>query len=65
MKDELTTDMQFEFMDGEVSKRDFYIFSISGAIARGIPKEEACKQHGISVEEYDANIDRVLNDPSW
>jgi hypothetical protein len=65
MKDELTTDMQFEFMEGEVSKFDFYIFSISGAIARGISKEEACKQHGISVEEYDANIDRVLNDPSW
>lgn len=65
MQEELTTDMHYDFMQGEVSKKDFYIASIFGAIKRGIPKEEACSKHGISVEEYDANIDRVLSDPTW
>lgn len=63
--EELNTDMHFEFMQGEVSKKDFYIASVFGAIGRGVPKEEACRQHGITVGEYEANIERVLSDPSW
>lgn len=65
MQEELTTNMHFDFLQGEVSKKDLYIASIYGAIKRGVPKEKACQQHGISVVDYDSNIDRVLSDPSW
>lgn len=64
-KDELTTEMHYEFMKDKVSHFDFMVFAASGAIRRGVEKAEACKEHGITVEEYDANIDRVLSDPSW
>ena len=61
MAEELTTDMHYEFFEGEMSKRDFYIFAVSGAISRGVPKQEALKKYGISEDEYDANIERVLS----
>ena len=61
MKEELTTLMHAEFMEGEMSRFDLIVLSVFGAIRRGIPKKEALKQHNISEEEYDANIDKVLN----
>ena len=64
-REELTTAMHHEFLKGEVSENDFKIASIFGAINQGVSKEEACMTHGISVAEYDANIERVLADDSW
>ncbi len=63
MKEELTTEMHYEFLeDMGVDKKDYMIFAACGMMKRtGCSKEEACKRYGISVEEYDANIDRVLN----
>ena len=61
MKEELTTLMHSEFMEGEMSRFDLMILSVFGAIRRGISKKEALKQHNITEDEYDTNIDRVLN----
>ena len=61
MAEELTTKMHYEFVEGEISKRDFDIMSVYGAISRGVPKQEALDEHGMSAEEYDANIERVLS----
>ena len=66
MEDELTTEMLYEFLeDSGVSKRDFFIYAVSGAIARGVPKAEALERYRITEEEYDSNIDRVLKDETW
>ena len=65
MKDELTTVMHAEFLEGEVSPTDLAVYAVFGAIRRGADKADACRDHGISVEYYDANIEQVLNDPSW
>ena len=66
MKEELTTDMQYEFMEIDgVSRKDFHIFAASGAISRGVPKKDALAQYGLTEREYDDNIERVLSDTSW
>lgn len=39
MENDLTTEMHYEFFeDSGISKRDFFIYAVSGAIARGVPK---------------------------
>lgn len=63
--DELTTEMHYEFLKGDVSHFDLMVYAASGAISGGISKEKACKRYGITVEEYETNIKRVLSDPSW
>ena len=67
MEEELTTEMHYEFLkDMGVDKKDYMIFAASGMMKRtGCSKEEACKRYGISVEEYDANINRVLKTDDW
>lgn len=64
-EDELTTEMHYELLKDEVSHFDLMVYAASGAISGGMSKENACKKYNITVEEYDSNIDRVLNDPSW
>lgn len=66
-KDELTTEMHYEFLeDMGVDRKSFMIYSASGMIERtGCSKEEACRKHGITVKEYDENIDRVLHTDDW
>ena len=66
-KDELTTEMHYEFLeDIGVDRKSFMIYSASGMIERtGCSKEEACREHGITVQEYDENIDRVLHTDDW
>ena len=65
MKEELTAEMHYDFMKRDVSRFDFKVFAVEGDIRQGKSKEEACKRRGITVEEFDANIERVLSDPSW
>lgn len=60
-KEELTTEMHAEFMDGEISMNDMKIMGVYGAISRGISKTEALKKYGLTEEEYCANIERVLS----
>ena len=66
MKENLTAKMHYEFLEEKgVNKRDFFIFAAAGAISRGIPKADALKEYNITEEEYDANIDRILNTDDW
>lgn len=60
-KEELTTEMHSEFIGDEISKIDLYVMGVYGAIARGVTIEEALKKYGLSREEYETNIDRVLS----
>ena len=64
-KDELSTEMHYEFMEDSVSREDFMVYAASGAIAKGESKEDACKKYGITTDFYDENIQRVLTDSSW
>lgn len=60
-KDELTTEMHSEFIGEEISKFDLYIMGCYGAIARGVPLNDALAKYGLTREEYESNIDRVLS----
>ncbi|MFG6385765.1 MAG: hypothetical protein K1V80_04760 [Muribaculaceae bacterium] len=60
-KEELTTEMHSEFIGDEIPKIDLYVMGVYGAIARGVTIEEALKKYGLSREEYETNIDRVLS----
>jgi len=59
-QDELTTEMQYEFVSDEISHEDFKVFAVSGAIKRGLSKEEALARYKMTEEYYDANIERVM-----
>jgi len=59
MKEELTTEMHAELLETEMPRQDLRIWSIFGAIKQGMPKAKACKEHGISVEEYDKAIAKL------
>ena len=65
MMDELTSKMHYEFLSDEVSYFDLRVASVYGAIKRGILKEKALIQYELTEQEYEDNIDRVLNDNSW
>lgn len=53
--------MHFEFLGEEISEFDLSIMSVYGAIQRGLTKEEALKSNGVTEEDYDANVERVLS----
>jgi uncharacterized protein YkwD len=59
-KEELTTAMHAEFMEGEISAKDMKIMGVYGAIGAGSSKSDALKKYGISEKEYNENIKRVL-----
>ncbi len=63
MRDELTTLMHEEFIGYEIPHLDLMVMSVYGAHRRGVPLEQALKEHGISKQQYDDNIDRVLSTP--
>lgn len=60
MKEELTTKMHADFLaeDGW-TKLDVMVLGAYANILKGIKKADACKKHGITEDQYDANIERV------
>lgn len=60
MKDELTTEMHWEFMADEMTREDFLVIAVRGAMNRGATKAEALKKYGLSEEYFDANYERVM-----
>ena len=60
MKEELTTAMHADFLaeDGW-TRLDVKVLGAWANILKGVSKVDACKKHGITIEEYDANIERV------
>ncbi|ADE81138.1 hypothetical protein PRMUPPPA20_14290 [Xylanibacter ruminicola] len=59
-KDEFTTMMHADLLaeDGW-SRLDVMVLGAYANILKGIKKADACKNHGITIEEYDENIERV------
>ena len=60
MKDELTTEMHWEFLEGEMPREDFLVMAVVGAMNRGASKADALKKNGLSAEFFDANVERVM-----
>lgn len=60
MQDELTTEMHWEFMQDEMTREDFLVMAVVGAMNRGATKAEALKKYGITEEFYEANYERVM-----
>ena len=60
MKDELTTEMHWEFMEDEMTREDFLVMAVRGAMNRGATKTEALNKYGLSEEFFDANVERVM-----
>ena len=60
MQDELTTEMHWEFLEGEMPREDFLVIAVVGAMNRGSTKAEALKMYGLSAEFFDANVERVM-----
>lgn len=54
-------DEAFGLMADEIGVKDTAVMGVYGAMARGLSREEALKKYGLSEQEYDNNVDRVLN----
>lgn len=62
MKEEFTTRMHAEFLGDEIPLEDLQVMAVyAQCVKSDISLEEACKNEGISVEYYLANVNRVLN----
>lgn len=62
MQEELTTKMHAEFIGDDISDLDLRIMAVYGAISRGTEKESALREYGLTEQEYNENIDRVLSE---
>ena len=60
MQDELTTEMHWEFMQGEMTREDFLVMAVRGVMNRGATKAEALKKYSLSEEYFDSNVERVM-----
>lgn len=60
-KEELTTEMHSEFIGDEIPKFDLYVMGVYGAVARGLSLDEALVKYGLTREQYESNIGRVLS----
>lgn len=62
MKEELTTLMHSEFIGREIPIDDLLVMSVWAQVNRkGIALETACADCGISVKQYQDNVERVMN----
>ncbi len=60
MQDEFTTEMHWEMMHDDMTREDFLVMAVRGAMNRGVTKAEALKKYGLSEEYFDANYERVM-----
>ena len=60
MQDELTTEMHWELMQGEMTREDFLVMAVRGAMNRGATKAEALKKYDLSEEYFDSDVERVM-----
>ena len=52
--------MHWEFMQGEMTREDFLVMAVRGAMNRGATKAEALKKYSLSEEYFDSNVERVM-----
>lgn len=53
--------MHAELLGEEISLYDLRVLSVYGAMTRGFNKTAALAKYKLTEEEYDNNIERVLN----
>lgn len=61
MKDEFTTLMHSELLGDEIPSEDLHVMAAYSQYIKGVPLEEACKNEGISMDFFLANVDRVMS----
>lgn len=61
LKEELTTKMHGELLEGEFTEQQMKYLGICGAINRGVPKAEALRKYGVSEREYDTEGAQFLS----
>ncbi len=60
MKDEFTSEMHADLLEVDGwTALDVKVLTAFANILKGIPKPEACKRNGITIEQYNENIERV------
>ena len=60
MQDELTAEMHWEFLEGEMTREEFLVMAVVGAMNGGTSKADALKKYGLSEEYFDENVERVM-----
>lgn len=60
MQDELTTEMHWEFMADEMTREDFLVMAVVGAMNKSATKANALKKYGLTEEFFDSNLERVM-----
>lgn len=53
--------MHSEFLGKEIPKLDISVMGVYGAIARGVSLEDALERYGLTLEQYEQNVERVLS----
>ena len=60
-KEELTTAMHAELMEGEMTREELAIWAVKGAMNRGLSKEEACKRYGFTVSKWERKYKKLTS----
>lgn len=60
-KEELTTAMHAELMEGEMTREELTLWAVKGAMRRGLSKEEACKRYGFTVSEWEQEFTKLTS----
>ena len=60
-KEELTTTMHAELMEGEMTREELTLWAVKGAMRRGLSKEEACKRYGFTVSEWEQEYTKLTS----
>lgn len=63
MKDEFTTRMHSELLEGEMPLSELKLWAVFGALKQGKSKAEACANEGLTVEEWEEGF-RILRPDS-
>lgn len=59
--EELTTEMHSEFLGKEIPQLDLKVMGVYGAVARGVSLDDALERYGLTREQYEQNVERVLS----
>lgn len=54
-------DAAFDLVCDDYGALDARVMGVYGAMVRGLSKADALAKYGLSEEQYDANVERVLN----
>ena len=53
--------MHSEFLGKEIPQLDLKVMGVYGAVARGVSLDDALERYGLTREQYEQNVERVLS----